>query len=579
MSFLAPLFLLGAAAVALPILFHLIRRTTRTQTIFSSLMFLQPSPPRVTRRSRLENIFLLLLRCLVICLLATGFARPFIQRALNVPASTGAPKRILVLVDTSASMRRGNLWEQARAKVVEVLRNASPADQVTLYTFDRQLHRQADLAAVTPGWAGTHLGNALISAAEAFEDFAGPRQIVLISDLQEGSRLDSLQGFEWPKNTEVIVMPVKGSRTTNAGLQLLTDSEDLRVRVTNAADSQRERFRLGSTEVYVPPGQSRVFPAPAVEKLVLSGDDEDFDNTVYVVPTEPSRVNVLCLGRATEKGPLYFLQRAFQPTRRQVVQLVTETTNDVSLIVVTDPVPARRQLIVEGRTALLMLSTADTLAGWLETAPPAVEEVGGGYAMLTDIDFRHPIFAPFADPRYSDFTKIHFWKHRRLQLPGARVLARFDDGDPALLEMPVGKGRLLVLTSGWHPADSQLALSSKFVPLLYSILDYSGAPAAPPSQIFVGDRPGADQPGIQPGRFAVNLDPLESKTAPLPVEELERLGVPLKTSAATPRDQRRQLLNAELENQQQLWRWLIVAALVVLIAETLMAAWLTRVPL
>jgi hypothetical protein len=69
--------------------------------------------------------------------------------------------------------------------------------------------------------------------------------------------------------------------------------------------------------------------------------------------------------------------------------------------------------------------------------------------MLAEIDFRHPVFAPFVDPRFSDFTKIHFWKHRRLDpagLPDARVLAKFESGDPALLEIPVGKGRDLVLT-------------------------------------------------------------------------------------------------------------------------------------
>src|SRR5947208_550265 len=38
MSFLAPLFLLGALAVSLPVIFHLIRRTTRERTPFSSLM-------------------------------------------------------------------------------------------------------------------------------------------------------------------------------------------------------------------------------------------------------------------------------------------------------------------------------------------------------------------------------------------------------------------------------------------------------------------------------------------------------------------------------------------------------------
>jgi hypothetical protein len=69
------LFLFGALAVALPVVFHLIRRTTREQTLFSSLMFLQPSPPRLARKSRLEHL-LLLLRCLALGLLAFGFARP-----------------------------------------------------------------------------------------------------------------------------------------------------------------------------------------------------------------------------------------------------------------------------------------------------------------------------------------------------------------------------------------------------------------------------------------------------------------------------------------------------------------------
>ena len=45
-------------------------------------MFLEPSPPRITKRSRLEHILLLLLRCAVIALLAFVFARPFLQKPI-----------------------------------------------------------------------------------------------------------------------------------------------------------------------------------------------------------------------------------------------------------------------------------------------------------------------------------------------------------------------------------------------------------------------------------------------------------------------------------------------------------------
>src|SRR5438034_4548362 len=144
MSFLTPLFLLGALAVALPVIFHLIRRTSREKTLFSSLMFLMPTPPRVTRRSRLENIFLLILRCVVLCLLALGFARPFIQRPVQADPKSGAAKKILILIDTSASMRRDNLWPEARAKATEIVRQASPIDQLALFTFDRQVNRLID---------------------------------------------------------------------------------------------------------------------------------------------------------------------------------------------------------------------------------------------------------------------------------------------------------------------------------------------------------------------------------------------------------------------------------------------------
>src|SRR4026208_1320405 len=114
MQFLAPLFLVGAAAIALPIIFHLIRKTTKEKTVFSSLMFLSPPPPKVTRRSRLDNILLLLLRCGVLGLLALGFARPYLVRPTNGSPATGAGKKMVILIDTSASVRRDNLWAQER---------------------------------------------------------------------------------------------------------------------------------------------------------------------------------------------------------------------------------------------------------------------------------------------------------------------------------------------------------------------------------------------------------------------------------------------------------------------------------
>lgn len=695
MNFLAPLFLLGALAVGLPVVFHLIRRTTRERTVFSSLMFLLPTPPRLTRRSRLEHLLLLALRCLVLCLLAFGFARPFLQRAVTPDPPSATARRLVLLVDTSASMRRSGLWSEARSRAEALLRRAHPADEVCVLTFGRQVESLVSfaewsaaptserpalalgrLAGTQPGWSSTRLGQALVRAAETLADTGGKeaigsRQIVLLSDLQEGSRLEALQAYEWPKGITLSVEALQPKRAGNASLQLVTDTDDaerkarpaVRVRVGNAADSTREQFkvgwadRVGSAEadgrsfvgepvdVYVPAGQSRIVAVPLppgdtkADRLVLRGDDEDFDNTVFVVPPETVRSSVLYFGSdlaQDARQPLYFLQRAFQETRRQAVQVVVPAsaaplaaTNSqaAALLVVTDPLPAERtqelrDLVTRGKTLLAVVKSealASTLARLLDRPDFAVTEARPDrYAMLAEIDFQHPLFAPFADPRFSDFTKIHFWKYRRVdatQLPGARVLAKFDTGDPALVELAVGKGRVLLLAAGWQPEDSQLALSTKFVPFLYALLDLSGAAPPAPEQFLVGDTvrlaslpqatavatttlrlPDGSQfawpagqtnftqtltPGIytvtsaQPARsFAVNLDPAESRVAPLPADELERLGAPVpeptpSVAGVTGRSVR--LQSAELEGRQKLWRWCILATLVILLAESWLA--------
>jgi hypothetical protein len=695
MSFLAPLFLIGTLAVALPVVFHLVRRSSKEQIPFSSLMFLQPAPPRVTKRSRLEHLLLLLLRCLVVCLLALGFSRPFFQQPMTAsPLPEDSGRKFVVLIDTSASMKRDGLWAAALDKAEAALKQAGPGDQLAVLTFDRRVRTLvsfeqwnrmdigqraaltlARISDIKPGWSSTQLGTALTTAAEAFADAdkegrnIGRRQIILISDMQEGSRVDGLQGFEWPRGVEVQLEPVQPKYPTNAGVQWLAANDDsanagtnlvARIRVSNSGNATREQFQLHwadvaaakPLDVYVPPGQSRIVPAPALppdsvgEKLVLTGDDDDFDNTVYVLQPKAEHISVLFAGDDAENDPaqpFYYLKRGFQPTSRQVVEITARASSaelppadlaGARLLVASDHLSDGRVTVLQdfmtgGGTVLFVMKNAATAqdVGRLAGAEgfAADEVTASSYALLGMIDFNHPIFAPFADARFNDFTKIHFWKYRRVdtaKLPGARVLAKFDSGDPAFLEIPRGKGRLLVLTSGWEPSDSQLAVSSKFVPLLYSILDLSGGIRPTLAQFHIGDEVNlaalmpagaassisvrkpdgntvqlatgetrfsdADTPGIytvtsvQPQtRFAVNLDGAESRTAVLPADELQRLGVPMKTkevAVAAQIEQKRRLHDSELEDRQKLWRWLTLTALVVLLGETFVAGWLTRRP-
>ncbi|MBN1363093.1 MAG: BatA domain-containing protein [Sedimentisphaerales bacterium] len=712
MSFLYPLFLAGIAAIGLPILLHMIRQHTRHRVTFSSLMFLRATMPRFRNRSRIENLPLLILRCLILCLLALAFSRPFFAKPIE-ESEGSLGKRIVLLVDTSASMRRPGMWTQAINQASSALRDIRPSDRVCVMTFDRDVQTllgfeqwealdpaQRATAAIeslsdlSPGWNATNLGAALITAAEAIEDDevnvqqqpVGSRQIVLVSDLQQGSDIDALRTYEWPQGLALTLKAVASPGATNAALQIVANrdplaapSEDERtsIRVTNSAEATFEQFQLHwasdaatseperSVDVYVPPGNSGIVRTPegldagSARRLILTGDDQDFDNTLYLAPHLKQQINILYLGNDDPndtKDTLFYVRRAFSATgatrfsvtaQRSDAPLTDADMDAAHVVIVTDAigqddVATLRRYLERGRMALLVMKSeqaGDALArlagaGNLEYREAEVNR----YAMLSRLEYSHPLLAPFSDPRFGDFTRVHFWKYRGVTLdnyPQARVLAWFDTNHPAWFEVPVGQGTLLVFTCGWQPADSDLALSSKFVPLLYSVLEYGGVLTGRQLQYFIGDpvplsfgvppsdgseprkrgTPNAatvvrkpddsvvsldateqaftqtDLPGIYRVEsaggerlFAINLAPQESRTDPMPIEDLENLGVvqsafggPAVANAAAVAQAKRVNDLVRMEEQQKLWRWVLVLVLAVLLVETWLAGWLTRV--
>lgn len=697
MSFLTPLYVLGTLAVLAPIVFHLIRQSPLGEVAFSSLMFLSPTPPRLTRRSRLDHLLLLLLRASALCLLAFAFARPFLRHAARIDGGDADRRRVAILIDVSASMRRSDIWTRAVKRADEVLSRCRANDQVALFAFDdssrpllgfeesatldptkRQAVVKSRLTTLRPTWGATDLGQALIDVVAAIEEVTDssekngrmPRRVVLISDLQQGSRVEVLGDFEWPTDVELEVETVSAT-TSNAGLQWLADAHAPvaeaagtdsmpRMRVSNDASSRREKFSLRwvddqgaergkPVDVYVPAGESRVVRVPlpegprSIRSLVLSGDQELFDNTVFLAVEPREEATVYYLGGDSaddHSGMLYYLQRVFQDSADQTVIVVSVKPNEALaiesprstplVVLAAQTMPENLALIqqfAQGGGTVLLVATAPGRAdalSFLAGVPPLelAEADVAGDVMLGEIAFDHPLFAPLAAAQFNDFTKIHFWKYRKIALeaiPDARVLARFENGDPAVLEKRLEKGRVVVMTSGWNPLDSQLARSSKFVPLMAAFLvgrgpirvaaedhrvhdrvalpvdDESGEVdvrkpdgSIVPAHATRGSFTETDLPGVysidsggRASAFAVNLDSDESKTSPLPVETLEQFGArlanPERRAAAV--EQRRQLQNLELESRQKLWRWLILIAIGVLIVETWLAGRLSRRPL
>ena len=636
MSLLFPLYLAGLGALAAPIIFHLIRRTPSGRTPFSTLMFLRKSPPRMVKRKSLDHLPLLCLRALILILLALAFARPFLRDENQVDGADLAGTQVAVLLDTSASVRV--VWDEVTAAARASIDDAPSTAQVSLASFDhgwrwhvapdaepepdgRRALVRASLDALEAGYGATGLARALVGAAEdlsaQLEDGA-VATLVVVTDLQEGTAWSELEDVVWPDGVRLAVRRV-APRGGNVGLHPVPreqgGDDTLRVRLTSSADAERDRYTLrwhdgdgpaDSSEhaVYCPAGETRVIVAPPrppeADRLVLVGDGRPFDNVLYDRPPERAPLEVPFVGPRTEKSLGFYLGHAItgHPTRATrllesaSLPALDPLTNPVVVVEVgaSNPsVAALSEHANQGGLVLCVLTAAEGapfLAELLDDPGLSLDEgaVERGHALLGEIDFSHPLFLPFADPRFRNFTGIHFWRRRALTT-SATVVAAFEDGAPFLVERGIGAGRVLVMTSGWTPADSDLARSTRFPGLVQALLRVGGDQGLPESYRVGQAGAETSAPGHYESevdgrrhRYTVLVDPAESRTEPQDLDVLDRFEVPVTSAAraAATKERERQERVREMERRQSVWRWLVLAALAGLFVETLWAGRLAR---
>ncbi len=373
-----------------------------------------------------------------------------------------------------------------------------------------------------PDWMATRTANALLETADEVSretlksDAVSARRVILITDFQQGSSLDELRTGKWPDSVKLDLRIVQPQQTGNAGLSLIEDNRTgkIRVRVTNSGDAALTKYILQTFDTKGQPvgtpltaevggGQRRTFSMPdAVQGqpqiigVELLGEPHAFDNVVDLPIDERGVIHVAHAGSTdtnNSESMRYFLQRALDGNETDPIEVAdllgadgvaVPAAPDVRLVFVTEPIPeslATSLEIVLKQDGVIVLALksvemAESVKSLLPPESTFSEADVKDYAMLEQIDFSSPLFATFADARFSDFSSIRFRHYRTLtldekQADAVRVLARFDSGSPAVLEYthPLG-GRIVVLATGWHPDDSQWALSTRFPPMIQRLV-------------------------------------------------------------------------------------------------------------
>lgn len=280
-------------------------------------------------------------------------------------------------------------------------------------------------------------------------------------------------------------------------------------------------------------------------------------------------------------------------------------------------------------------SAADLLPGTVGSIEDRLQGSGGRLGYL---DYEHPIFEVFAGPRSGDFTGARFYRARRFEpSDSAAVLARYDDGSVALAELRYGRGRVLAWTSSLDAFWNDLALQPVYLPYVHRLAEYLGGrteavpwfvtgqvvdlgdpealeTAGLVSSQAAGLAEGLEQvaitpsgathtlpadegprylplqehgfytvrePGADPDRpfvMAVNADLEESDLSRMDPEELV---LQIEAAGASDEDvpasgDAFELRREDQERRQSIWRWLLLAALGLLIAETVISNVVSR---
>jgi Mg-chelatase subunit ChlD len=691
MAFLAPLFFVGLAALAIPVIVHLIQRERKDVIEFPSLMFIRQIPYQSVERRRIHNWLLLALRAAAMTLLVAAFTRPFFtEDPLQAAAATGGAREVVILLDRSASMGYGDHWARAQTEARQIVQGLSGEDEATLVLFGMGTEEtiratgdkgrlEAAIEEATVSSDGTRFAPALRLAQSLLSRSSKPRkEAVLISDFQR-TGWERQEAIHLPEGATLLPVSVASPETSDlavssVALQRASFEAQERVTITAGLTNRGENEVKGLPVTLQIDGRtietrpvtiasnasgSVTFSAvtasgPGMRATINAGTDALPADNVFHFVISPSRpVSVLIVqGEGASQLASYYLTTALSigtspPFRAEAVssaRLTPQHFEGRSVVVLNDSTSIStqandllRRFVEQGGGLLTILGERSVWSGGETPLLPgtlggAVDRLRAGSAgTLGFLDYDHPIFDEFKDPRNGNFSNVRFFSYRALApAPTDRVLARYDDGAAAMVERQVGNGRAIAFTSKLDADWNDFPVKPLFLPLLQETMRYLAQYEEPVAWYTVGRmldisvpigalvREGGTGQAVVEGRnptalvmapsggqttlgeggvkslalaeqgfysirvqgagerrpldVAVNLDPAEADLAALPPQEFAATAT--GRAAVTTSGQsleNPELTPADMEKKQSIWWYIFLLGVLALLAEAVLA--------
>jgi hypothetical protein len=514
MGFLSPWFLLGLAAIGLPVYIHLLRRHVTTPLRVSSLMFFERGTQSSTRHRRLRYLLLFSLRAALLLLLVLAFANPFIRRT----AAGVNDKLLLVVVDNSFSMKAGSRFADAKQGALQLLASRPRAQHAEVMALGGRLAvltqsiqdagaLRSAVESIQPGDSRANLGELAHGVRALVETVHTPVELHFFSDMQKTGVPANFAEMELPANVSIVPHPV-GTATTpnwtvesvNAPAQLADPKDPRKSRVqaviagygTPAASRTVSlivnRKTIATRKVDIPAdGRATVEFQPldvpyGLNHCSITIDSADGfpadDTSVFAVKrSDPERV--LFVHQASDsRSPVYFgaaLAAAAQASFN-LQSIDSEKSADIdpakyAFVVLSDAMAlpsifenALLRYVRGGGSVLIAAGTSaahhariPVYGGYTSDAHTYSRD---GFATVGQTDLTHPVM------NESGWNDLQFYYIASVDPAQARVIVRLTDSTPLLMEKQIGEGHVLLFASGFDNLTNNLPIRPAFVPFV-----------------------------------------------------------------------------------------------------------------
>lgn len=514
MGFLNPWFLLGLAAVGLPVYVHLLRRHVTTPLPFSSLMFFERGTQSSTRHRRLRYLLLFSLRAALLLLLVLAFANPFIRRA----GGSANDKLMLLVVDNSFSMKAGSRFADARQGALQLLASRPPSRPAQVMALGGRLAiltqpiqdagaLRSAVESIQPSDSRANLGELAHGVRAQAETVRTPVELHLFSDMQKTGTPANFADMALPPNVTVVLHPVGAAATPNWTVESIVapaqladpkDPKQSRVQAVIAGYGTPAATRTVSLVVndktiatrkveIAPDSRATVEFQPldvpyglnhcAVRIDSADGFPADDVSVFAVKRSDPERV--LFVHQASDaRSPVYFAAALAAATQASfnLQSIDSDKSSDIApekyaFVVLSDALAlpsifenALLRYVRGGGSVLIATGTSAAHHARLPLyggySSDAHSYTRTGYATVGQTDLTHAVI------NEAGWNDLKFYYVAGVDPAQARVIVRLTDSTPLLMEKQIGEGHVLLFASGLDNLSNDLPVHPAFVPFV-----------------------------------------------------------------------------------------------------------------